>query len=146
MAAWRSHHRRHAYGRSILGFGNRWYKPAIKAARRMEVAGLRVQVITPPFFVATKFEAFHERGENDMVSSHDLEDIVTVVDGRPEIIDDVRAAQLDVQGFIASEIDQLLRSASFLYALPGFLSPDSASQARLPILSRRLQALAALRQ
>jgi hypothetical protein len=131
---------------SILGFGNRWYKPAIKAARSMEVAGLQVQVITPPYFVATKFEAFHDRGEDDVVGSHDLEDIVTVIDGRAEIVDDIRGAQFDVRTFIASEIDQLLRATSFLYALPGFLLPDSASQARLPILLERLYALAALRQ
>jgi predicted nucleotidyltransferase len=131
---------------SILGFGNRWYKPAIRAARRMEVAGLHVQVITPPYFVATKFEAFHERGENDVVGSHDLEDIVTVIDGRAEIVDDVRAAQFDVRTFISSEIDHLLSTDPFLYSLPGFLLPDPASQARLPILLERLHALAALRQ
>jgi hypothetical protein len=51
-----------------------------------------------------------------------------------------------VRTFIASEIDQLLNSRSFLYALPGFLLPDSASQARLPILLTRLHALAALHQ
>jgi hypothetical protein len=131
---------------SILGFGNRWYKPAIKAARKMEVAGLHVQVITPPYFIATKFEAFHERGEGDVVGSHDLEDIVAVIDGRPEIVADVRAAKSDVQAFIASEIEQLLRTTPFLYALPGFLLPDAANQARLPILMERLHALAGLRR
>lgn len=130
----------------ILGFGNRWYKPAIRGARRMEVAGLKVLVIAPPYFVATKFEAFHERGENDVVGSHDLEDIVTVIDGRAEIVDDVHAAQSDVRAFIAAEIDHLLSTDTFHYALPGFLLPDAASQARLPILLRRLHALAALRQ
>jgi hypothetical protein len=37
-------------------------------------------------FVATKFEAFHGRGNNDHLASHDLEDIITVVDGRPELM------------------------------------------------------------
>jgi predicted nucleotidyltransferase len=130
---------------SILGFGNRWYRPAIRAACRMEVAGLNVQVITPPYFVATKFEAFHDRGESDVVGSHDLEDIVTVIDGRMEIVDDVSAAQFDVRAFVASEVAGLLNSTAFLYALPGFLLPDAASQARLPILLERLHKLAALR-
>jgi hypothetical protein len=112
----------------------------------MRIAGLRVQVITSPYFVATKFEAFRDRGQNDLVGSHDLEDIVTVIDGRVEIVDDIRAAQPDVQVFIASEIDRLLSSAAFLYALPGFLLPAAASQARLPILQERLRTLAALRQ
>lgn len=130
----------------ILGFSNRWYTPAIKAARAMVVAGLQVQVITPAYFIATKFEAFHDRGSGDVVSSHDLEDIIAVIDGRREIIDDVRQAPVDVRTYIASEIDRLLRSTTFLYALPGFLLPDPASQARLPILLERLRALAALDQ
>lgn len=129
----------------ILGFANRWYTPAIKDALTMEVAGLRVQVITPPYFLATKFEAFHSRGGDDVVSSHDLEDIIAVIDGRKEIVDDVGAAPVDVRTFVASEIDRLLNTGVFLYALPGFLLPDSANQARLPILLERLHALAALR-
>jgi hypothetical protein len=131
---------------SILGFANRWYTSAISTAQTMEVAGLPVQVIAPAHFVATKFEAFHDRGGNDIVGSHDLEDIVTVIDGRVEIVDDVRAARSDVRAFVASEIDQLLRSATFLDALPGFLTPDFASQARLPMLEERLRALAAISQ
>lgn len=94
--------------------------------------------------MATKFEAFHERGEGDVVGSHDLEDIVTVIDGRMEIVEDVRVEQFDVRAFVASEVALLLSSTAFLYALPGFLLPDPASQARLPILLERLHALAAL--
>jgi hypothetical protein len=131
---------------AILGFGNRWYAPAIKAARTMEVAGWPIQVITPAYFLATKFEAFHDRGKDDVVGSHDLEDIVTVIDGRPEIVDDVRAAPDDVRIYVASELDRQLNAASFLYALPGFLLPDAASQARLPILLDRLRSLARLNQ
>jgi hypothetical protein len=126
----------------ILGFSNRWYSTAIETAHSLQVAGLAVRIITPPLFIATKLEAFHGRGGDDVFISHDLEDIVAVVDGRPAIVDDVIAAPAPVQAFIASEMRSLLDSPDFLDALPGFLRPDSASQARRRILEERLRAVA----
>lgn len=70
----------------ILGFSNRWYRDAMDAAREIELEpGLRIRVVTAPFFVATKLEAFRGRGRNDYANSHDLEDLLAVVDGREDI-------------------------------------------------------------
>ena len=54
----------------ILGFSNRWYKPAMDTALVHELEpGLRVRVVTGIFFLATKLEAFGGRGKNDYLSS-----------------------------------------------------------------------------
>jgi hypothetical protein len=45
--------------------------------------------------------------------SHDREDVVTVVDGRAEIIAEVRSSPADVRTFIASEFQQLERFHGF---------------------------------
>jgi hypothetical protein len=50
---------------------------------------------------------------------------------------------LDVRTFIAAEFQQLMADRSFVDALRGFLMPDDANQARLPMLLERLTALAA---
>ncbi|MGC1646780.1 MAG: hypothetical protein WA741_13195 [Candidatus Sulfotelmatobacter sp.] len=50
---------------SILGFGNTWYRPAPENAQSATVGEYRVRLITAPYFVATKLEAFHGRGKND---------------------------------------------------------------------------------
>lgn len=125
----------------VLGFSNRWYPMAIDTAQRIEIVGYSVRVVTPALFIATKLEAFHGRGGDDVFASHDLEDIVTVVDGRPEIADDVAAADEQVRAYISAEIQSLLKNPDFVEALAGFLLPDAASQARRPILERRLEAL-----
>src|SRR5688572_26192329 len=70
----------------VLGFSNRWYAPAIAAAQRIRIADLDVRVITAVYFLATKLEAFRGRGRNDYKGSHDLEDVIAVVDGRPELL------------------------------------------------------------
>ena len=129
---------------SVLGFSNRWYPAAVESAQTWHIAGHRVRIVTPALFVATKLEAFHGRGRGDVVASHDLEDIVSVVDGRSEIIGEVAAADARVRGYIASEIRSLLDNGDFLEALPGFLRPDAGNQARQPILEERLRALSAL--
>jgi len=125
----------------ILGFSNRWYPAAIETAQTFDVAGHDVHVVAPALFIATKLEAFHGRGGNDVFASHDLEDIVVVVDGRPEITNDVAAAGADVRGYIGTEIRALLDDPNFTDALGGFLLPDAASQGRRSLLEGRLRSL-----
>jgi hypothetical protein len=128
---------------SILGFSNRWYAPAIASAQTVEIAGARIRLVTPPYFIATKFQAFNGRGNNDYSGSQDLEDVIAVTDGRPEIVEEVRQASSDVRSYIASEFGRLLAMRAFVDALPGFLLPDSATQARYPVLLDRLRLLSA---
>lgn len=129
----------------VLGFSNRWYPAAIETAHRLQIAGREVRVVTPALFIATKLEAFHGRGRGDVVASHDLEDIVAVLDGRPEIVADVASASDDVRQYIGTQIQSLLDNPDFLEALGGFLLPDAASQARRGILIERLRRLATAR-
>ena len=69
-----------------LGFTNRWYRAAVESADTMTIAGQTIRMVKPVYFVATKLQAFHGRGADDVTLSHDLEDIVAVIDGRAEII------------------------------------------------------------
>ena len=125
----------------VLGFSNRWYPAALATADRRRVAGRDVRLVTPAFFLATKLEAFRGRGAGDVSASHDLEDIVRVVDGRPQIVEEVAAAATDVRRYIADQIGALMDNPDFIDALPGFLLPDAASQARRGLLESRLRAL-----
>jgi hypothetical protein len=130
---------------AILGFSNRWYPTAIETAQTVHIAGHDARIVAPALFMATKLEAFHGRGGDDLVASHDLEDIITVVDGRPAMVDDVAAASDDVRAYIAAEIRALLDNRDFNEALAGFLLPDSASQARRGMIEGRLRAISSSR-
>jgi hypothetical protein len=128
----------------VLGFSNRWYPAAIETAQVWRIAGHDVRVVTPALFIATKLEAFRGRGHGDIFASHDLEDIVTVIDGRPEIVADISAAASEVRAHIASNVRSLLDDPDFMEALPGFLLPDAASQARRALVEERLRAISKL--
>lgn len=122
----------------ILGFTNRWYQAGMDAAKELELEpGLFIRVITAPYFVATKLDAFKGRGRGDFANSHDLEDLLAVIDGREEIIKEMTHAG-EVRSFVAEQFRMLLETPAFTDALPGYLLPDVGSQMRLPILLNRL--------
>ena len=126
---------------SILGFSSIWYRPAFENSQRIQIGENEIRLITAPYFVATKLEAFHGRGQADFRLSHDLEDIVTIVDGRVELANEVRAAPADLQKYLTKEFGALLSNRDFLDALPGHLLPDSASQQRIGLVMKRMQQL-----
>jgi hypothetical protein len=128
--------------KSVLGFSNRWYGDAHKFAEDIELpSGITIRAINAPYFLATKFEAFRQRGQRDFYSSRDLEDIVSVIDGRESLRNEIAEAEPSVQEFLANEIQQLLKESQFLSALPGYLLPDESSQQRLPDLLTKLKLL-----
>lgn len=127
----------------ILGFSNQWYSQALHFATAKEIEeGVTIRVVTGPYFLATKIEAFYSRGKGDFMASHDMEDIVTLLDGRPEIVSEVRAAPDGVQKFLSKSFRGFLLKRDFLDSLPGYLMPDSASQRRIPLLMERIRAVA----
>jgi len=131
---------------NILGFSNRWYADAINNAETVPISeNISIRLVTPAHFIATKLEAFFGRGDGDYLGSHDLEDIVTVIDGRPEVMEDILAVSEDLIKYIANTISDLISSAGFREAMSGHLPPDRASQERLPLLWQRLVAIADLK-
>lgn len=128
----------------ILGFTNKWYSPAIKNATEISLEeGLEIRIVTAPYFLATKIEAFYGRGKGDYMASHDMEDIITIIDGRLELIDEVKDSETDLRSFLAEKFRYFLKTEAFLEALLGHLLPDPVSQARLPKIITRIEEIAA---
>lgn len=125
----------------ILGFDNQWYVYAMRSASSVPITqDLAIRLVTAPCFLATKIEAFQSGTRGDFLASRDMEDIVSVLDGRAEVVAEVQAAEPAVRTFLAEKFQGYLESEDFLEALEGLLAPDAASQARQPfILSRMAQ-------
>ena len=126
----------------ILGFSNRWYQAAIATAIDITLLNkLRIRMVNAPLFVATKLEAFYGRGKSDYLGSSDLEDIVSVLDGRPELPEEIFSSDEEVRSYLKEEFAKLMQITEFCDALPGHLPPDAASQARLGILLGRIDSV-----
>jgi hypothetical protein len=129
---------------AILGFSNRWYKPAMDVAAIVALGGFELRVVTAPYFIGTKLEAFRGRGKRDLYASSDLEDIITLLDGRPNVVEEVRDSPSALRRYVAREIGRLLDHPEFVNALPGHLAGDEISQARVPMVLRTLNSLRGL--
>ncbi len=128
----------------ILGFSNRWYKGAMEFAKAVMIEpSLQIRIINAPYFLATKLEAFKGRGAGNFFGP-DMEDTISVIDGCPALLEEVRAAPEDLRAYLELELRALLGDARFIDALAGHLLPDAANQSRIAVLMRRIQQLAGL--
>jgi hypothetical protein len=128
---------------SILGFGNRWFSMAFSEAEPLSLpSGAQIRILTAPYFLATKLEAFDCRGEGDYLMSRDMEDVITVLDGRESIVSEVLAAKPTLKSYLAKRFSTLLETQLFLDSLPGHLPPDEASQSRSLHILERAKAIA----
>lgn len=129
----------------ILGFSCRWYQLAFDTARQFSLPdGTMIRLVTPACFLATKLTAFADRGRRNPMASHDLEDVIAVIDGRPEIVGDVTAAPPDLRAAIAAKFRELLARPDAEDVVAAQLLPDAESQDRLPLVLERIEALARL--
>lgn len=124
----------------ILGFSNGWYAPAIESAIWFSLpSGNKIRIVSAPYFIATKIEAFKGRGNNDYFTSRDIEDIITLVDGREELGSEVAEIGGALEGYISKSIGGFLDQSDFEYAVESAVRSDAA---RAAVIFGRLEALA----
>lgn len=115
----------------VLGFKNRWYPDGMAKAETMTLPdGEEVASFSAPYLLASKLEAFHDRGKGDFLASADLEDIVVLLDGCLQVESKVAAAPADVRAYLAEEFATLLGDERFLQGLEGHLPYGAEGPAR----------------
>ena len=124
----------------ILVFSNEWYSSAIKNSEKIKLdKNLEINIVTAPYFLATKIEAFLGRGHGDYLSSHDLEDIITLLDGRDEILSEIKSEIKELRSFLSIRFCEFIKHNSFLESISGHLLPDAASQARASLIKEKIE-------
>ena len=102
---------------STFGWATTFYPAAVESAEQHEltVGGkkLAVKVISAPLFVATKLEAFADRGKGDYGGSKDMADVIAVVDGRVELPDELEVADMAAQKYVRSFFARLITDTAF---------------------------------
>jgi hypothetical protein len=115
----------------LLGFENRWQSKGFPHAVDVALSsGARIRVIPPPYLLATKLEAFGGRGGGDLIASRDFADIVAIVDGRVELIEEMRLSSAELNSFIAASIGSIASGGRLHEGVAAQLPPDFASQER----------------
>jgi len=97
---------------------NRWFVFLMKDAEHVEVLpGHRAWRASASSFLATKFEAFFDRGKNNFSKSKDIGDILAVVNGRSELFHEIQRAAPDVRGFLRQSFGWLMDQRHFMECL-----------------------------
>ena len=125
----------------LYGLNTQWFAEALQTAETVEYAHTTLRIVSPVGFLATKYLTFTERGKGDFFGSHDLEDFIAVIDGRDRIVEEINLSRRDFRDYLVNGVRSLLAEPDFREALPGFLSSDSASQSRLPLLRKKLEGI-----
>jgi hypothetical protein len=127
----------------ILGFSNPWYEEAISTAATVTLgSGAEIRAVTPVALVATKLCAWKGRGKGDLLRNLDVHDVLTLIDGRPELASEIEAARSDLRAYVRDELVQLQAEHYFDYAVDGATAgygPLGADRANL--VRERLQQL-----
>jgi predicted nucleotidyltransferase len=93
----------------ILGFSNKWYPEAFANSIQIDPEdGLSIRVFSAPYFLATKLEAFVDRGVNEGRFSSDFEDIVHVLNNRQSVWEEMKNAHEPVKQYLKNEFAKLL--------------------------------------
>lgn len=126
---------------TLRGPTNRWYQVGFDSLQTIEVEDIEIQVLSAPCFIATKFEAFNNRGQGDYRMSHDFEDIIYVVDNRTTIVNEIESAEESIQHFLKSEIQKILNNIHLDEIISAHLSRIS-DQDRSQMLLEKFEAIA----
>lgn len=132
---------------SILGFSNPWYPVAMATAQALTLpSGTTIKLISAPALMATKFVAFADRGNNDYLASHDLEDIINLIDGRPELRSEIVASLPTLRGYLIGQCRQLLNTPAFHDGLQGFFVYGSPQVGQVVKVVERLTQIANIKE
>ena len=105
---------------AILGFSNPWYEEAISSAANIALdSGAEILATTPVLLVATKLCAWKARGGGDLLRSLDVHDVLTLLDGRLELTDEIASAPSTLRTYIEGELTELRTEPYFDYAVEG---------------------------
>jgi len=90
-----------------IGKANKWYKVGFDNLQRVKIDDIEISILTAPCFLATKFEAFNDRGI-DYRTSHDFEDIIYVLDNRTTIIKEINQDNKSIRDFLKAQFNRIM--------------------------------------
>lgn len=116
-----------------------WFEPGFKSLMKYKLDDdVTIRVFTAPYFLATKFSAFHDRG-NDPRTSTDFEDIVYVLDSRLNIVDEIRNAPSNVRDYLTEQLKAFLND-DMSESIACHLNPFQ-SEERLELLRQKVNSI-----
>ncbi|GAB5472406.1 MAG: hypothetical protein Mars2KO_05050 [Maribacter sp.] len=117
---------------------NPWFAKGFEKAIIKTLDEVTIKVLPLPYFLATKMEAFFDRGINDVYASHDLEDMAYLFNYTTDIDEQILASEKEVKLFLIEKLNAFKKKSSILTAIRGSLYYDQADE-RMEIIQQCIQ-------
>ena len=120
---------------------NRWFASGFGKAITVRLENVEVQILPLPYFLASKMDAFFDRGMKDLYASHDFEDIMYLFNYSTRLVEQILSADSDlVKHYIADCTMKMLTDESIRNAMPGHLFFDGVDE-RMEIIIGKMNAI-----
>lgn len=126
-----------------FGMNTDWHQLAVSTAQTLAIDGQTIRVISAPLLICTKLAAFHDRGRDDLKTSKDFEDILSIVDGREELLAEIIATDNSAKRYLTKQFAALLDNVNLPEAILWQLESDQ--QEREDIILSRMKAIASIK-
>ncbi len=123
------------YEETPLGPTNSWLKPGFKKAYSIPIGDAEIKILPVSLFLATKWEAFKNRG-SDPRMSHDFEDLIYIIDNNLNLVEDVLKANKEVQDFLKEMSSEILNHSSRNEIIECHINPFTMEARRQLIINK----------
>jgi hypothetical protein len=105
---------------AVIGFSNRWYPEGFENAIPFILdEQTTINIFSLPYFVASKWEAFKGRGNNDYRTSKDFEDLVYILENADDFEEQVQNSPAHLLAYLKDDFEPIILRDDFeegLYA------------------------------
>jgi predicted nucleotidyltransferase len=119
-----------------FGPSNRWYSMGFKNLWKAKAKEQELYILSAPCYLATKFEAFNNRGI-DYRTSHDVEDVIYVLDNRIGIVDEIAKDDVQIANFVKEQLQIIINKGIMTEVLMAHIHPIMLEE-RLPIVEEKI--------
>lgn len=119
---------------------NRWFKVGFALAYSYDLDELTIRLLPLPYFLAAKFDAFFDRGINDLFASHDFEDIVYLFNHCSQIAEQIIHAESQVKTYLMECASKIMSNSRLQEAIMGNLFHEAQDQ-RFDLIMAKLKQL-----
>jgi predicted nucleotidyltransferase len=88
---------------------NQWFAPGFNYLISKKIGDRMINLLSLPYFLATKFDAHADRGGSDPRASKDFEDIVYLLDYVSDFDQQISIAPKDVKTYLVEQFNAILK-------------------------------------
>ncbi len=106
---------------------NRWFAHGFQHRLPRQLDEITIHILPLPYFLASKFEAFYDRGITDPRTSHDFEDIVYLLNYTSDLKLQIQASEAELKQYLIERFADILADNTKQEAILGCLYHEDQS-------------------